>query len=228
MSVPTVASLLSRPTRISISALVALLSVMLLAPATGLPASDSVVEIPLLAMIGANDRGVFEVMIIQWDRKPEPDPIALEWRKTRIKFLPAYIQALNTAIQYAKERTPSVRHTGTLWVHGVAYGPTSTDGPSAGAAMAVGFIAAFKGDTIRRGIALTGTIEADGRIGSVGAIPDKVRAAAREGCRTILIPQGQFSDPRWHLADLGLELNVTIKEVGTIEAAYELMTGRSL
>lgn len=228
MLMPTVASLLSRPTCIRISARVALLSALLWAPVAGSPASDSVVEVPLLATIGANDRGVFEVMIIQWDRKSEPDPIALEWGKTRIKFLPTYVQALSRAVQYAKERTPSVRHTGTLWVHGVAYGPTSTDGPSAGAAMAVGFIAVFKGDTIRRGIALTGTIETDGRIGPVGAIPDKVRAAAREGCRTILIPHGQLSDPRWRLAGLGLELNVTIKEVGTIEAAYELMTGRSL
>ncbi len=228
MPVQRVASLLSRPTHISLSVLVALLSVMLLAPVSGFPVSDNVVEVPLLAMLGANDRGVFEVMVIQWDRKPEPDPVTLKWGMTRIKFLPTYVQALNRAIQYAKERTPSVRHTGTLWIHGVAYGPTSTDGPSAGAAMAVGFIAVFRGDKIQRGIALTGTIEPDGRIGPVGAIPDKVRAAVREGCRTILIPQGQLSDPRWRLAGLGMELNVTIREVATVEAAYELMTGQSL
>lgn len=228
MASPTIIHPPSRARHVGLSALGALLGGMLLVPVVALSTPDSVVEVPLLAMIGTNDRGVFEVMVLQWDRKPDPDPIALKWGTTRIRFLPTYVQALNRAIQYAKERTPSVQHTGTLWIHGVAYAPTSTDGPSAGAAMAVGFIAVFKGDTIQRGIALTGTIEADGRIGPVGAIPDKVRAAAREGCRTILIPQGQLSDPRWRLTGLGMELNVTIKEVGTIDAAYELMTGHSL
>jgi predicted S18 family serine protease len=59
-------------------------------------------------------------------------------------------------------------------------------------------------------------------------IPDKIRAAVREGYRTVLIPVGQLNDPRWRLGELGLELNVTLKEVATVEEAYELMTGRRL
>jgi predicted S18 family serine protease len=94
--------------------------------------------------------------------------------------------------------------------------------------MAVGFAALLKGDHVQRGIALTGTIDKDGRIGSVGGIPDKVRAAAREGYRTVLIPEGQLADPRWNLTRLGWELNVEIREVGTIEQAYQLMTGNAL
>jgi predicted S18 family serine protease len=64
----------------------------------------------------------------------------------------------------------------------------------------------------------------------VGAIPEKIRAAAREGYRTILIPQGQlngqFSDPGWNLTGLAMELGLTVKEVATMHEAYELMTGR--
>ena len=62
------------------------------------------------------------------------------------------------------------------------------------------------------------------------ALSFRVRAAAREGYRTILIPQGQlngqYSDPRWNLTGLAMELGLTIKEVATIHEAYELMTGR--
>ena len=73
----------------------------------------------------------------------------------------------------------------------------------------------------------TGTLKADGNVGPVGSIPDKIRAASREGYRTILIPAGQLSSPEWNLVRLGMELNVDLKEVSTIEEAYRLMTGRA-
>jgi predicted S18 family serine protease len=130
------------------------------------------------------------------------------------------------AFRYAMEHTPSIQHSGTVTAVGHAYMSTGSDGPSAGAAMAVGFLALFKGDPLHRGIALTGTLHPDGNVGPVGSIPDKVRAAAREGYRTILIPAGQLHDPEWNLDRLGMELNVDLKEVGTIEEAYQLMTGR--
>ncbi|HEV8540326.1 MAG TPA: S16 family serine protease [Nitrospiraceae bacterium] len=189
---------------------------------------ENVVEVPVLGAIQANDRGVFEVMLMRWDTQPAPDPITMKWGSSRVNFVGAYLKALRTAFTYAVERTPSIRHTGTLTIHGVAYVPTSSDGPSAGAVMTVGFIAVLKGEPIRRGIAMTGTIESNGRVGPVGGIPDKIRAAAREGYHTVLIPQGQLYDTRWNLSSLALELNVTVKEVGSIDEAYELMTGRRL
>jgi PDZ domain-containing protein len=191
-------------------------------------ARENVVEVPILGAIQANDRGVFEVMIMRWDNQPDPDPIALQIGGSRVTFVGTYVKALKAAFTYALGRTPSVRHTGTLTLHGLAYMPTSSDGPSAGAAMTVGFIAVLKGESIQRGVAITGTIESNGRIGPVGGIADKVRAAAREGYRTVLIPQGQLSDPRWNLSSLALDLNMTVKEVGSIDEAYELMTGRRL
>jgi hypothetical protein len=203
-------------------ALVATLAVPVSAPA------ESVVEVPLLAAFQANTRGVFELMLIWWDQKPEPDPIELRMSNQIVRYRQVHVDAMADAFAYALERTPGVRHSGTVIVKGFTYRPTSSDGPSAGAVMAVGFIAALKGDRIQRGVALTGTIEPGGHVGPVGAIPDKVRAAAREGCKTILIPSGQLYDPRWNLAGLALELNVTVKEVSTVDDAYEVMTGRRI
>jgi predicted S18 family serine protease len=94
--------------------------------------------------------------------------------------------------------------------------------------MAVGFIALFKGDRIQRGIAITGTLEADGRIGFVGGIPDKIRAAKREGCHTVLIPRGQVHDPLWNLNELAFQLNIDVKEVETVDDAYRIMTGNPI
>jgi predicted ATP-dependent protease len=209
--------------RSSATALICL-TLFIAAPA----AADNVVELPVLVAIGTNDRGAFEVMLMQWEQKPTPDPISIKWANARITFLGTYVQAVKQALRYAVERTSGMTHTGTIWIKGASYAPTSTDGPSAGAVMTVGFLAVLRGESIQRGVALTGTIDPDGRIGPVGAIPDKIRAAAREGYRTVLIPQGQFNDPRWNLNNLAMSLNVNVKEVGTIDEAYELMTGRRL
>jgi hypothetical protein len=35
-------------------------------------------------------------------------------------------------------------------------------------------------------------------------------------------------DARWNLNELGLQLNVTVKEVDTIDEAYQLMTGQRI
>ena len=94
--------------------------------------------------------------------------------------------------------------------------------------MTIGLLAVLRGDSLIRGTALTGTLEPDGRIGPVGGLADKVRAAAREHYRMVLVPQGQLNDPRWDLIGLGMQLNMVIKEVGAIDEAYELMTGRRL
>ncbi|HSF68209.1 MAG TPA: S16 family serine protease [Nitrospiraceae bacterium] len=190
--------------------------------------TDTIVELPVLAAVHQNNLGVFEVLMMWWDKKPEPNPIQLQWLLAGVRLGNTHLGAMSQALAYAVERTPSIQHSGTVSVQGVAYRPTGTDGPSAGAAMAVGFIALFKGDRIQRGIALTGTIEPEGQIGPVGGIPDKIRAAAREGYRTILVPRGQIHDARWNLNELGFQLNVTVKEVDTIDEAYLLMTGQRI
>ena len=190
--------------------------------------ADNFVELPVLAAIHQNNLGVFEVLMMWWDKKPEPSPIQLQWLLAGVRLGNTYLGAMSKAFAYAVERTPSIQHSGTVSVQGVAYRPTGSDGPSAGAAMAVGFIALLKGDHIQRGIALTGTIEPEGQIGPVRGIPDKIRAAAREGYRTVLVPRGQIHDARWNLNELGFQLNVTVKEVDTIDEAYQLMTGQRI
>jgi uncharacterized protein len=132
------------------------------------------------------------------------------------------------AFDYAVTRTADVSHTGTVSVQGITYRPSGSDGPSAGAAMAVGFIAMFKGDRIHRGTALTGTLEPGGLIGWVGGIPDKIRAAKREGYHTVLVPRGQLYSAQWNLIELGYQLSIAVREVDTVDDAYRIMTGKSL
>ena len=186
------------------------------------------VELPVLAAIGQNNLGVFEVMLMGWDRKPDPNPVQLQVILAGVRYGKTHVGSMAQAFEYAVERTPGIPHTGTVSVQGVTYRPTGSDGPSAGAVMAVGFIATFRGDRIQRGMALTGTLEPGGRIGWVGSIADKVRAAKREGYHTVLVPRGQLHAAQWNLVELGFQLNIAVKEVDSIDDAYLLMTGKTL
>ncbi|HKT34568.1 MAG TPA: S16 family serine protease [Nitrospira sp.] len=197
--------------------------------AAGLPGyASEYLELPVLAAIGQNNLGVFEVMLMGWDKKPDPNPVQLQVILAGVRYGNTHLGSMAQAFQYAVERTPGIPHTGTVSVQGVTYRPTGSDGPSAGAAMTVGFIATFRGDRIQRGVALTGTLEPGGRVGWVGSIADKVRAAKREGYHTVLVPRGQLHTAQWNLVELGFQLNIAVKEVDTIDDAYLVMTGTSL
>ncbi len=108
------------------------------------------------------------------------------------------------------------------------------DGPSAGAYMTAGVLAALRGDTMREDVAMTGTINPDGTIGPVGGIPHKIQGAAKQGAKLVLVPAGQrydFDSNKDKLVDVvevGKKLGVEVREVSTIFEAYELLTGKPL
>ena len=98
------------------------------------------IELPVLAAIGQNNLGVFELMLMGWDRKADPNPIQLQMTLGGVLYGKTHLGSMAQAFDYAIERTPGILHTGTVSVRGVTYRPAGSDGPSAGAAMAVGFI----------------------------------------------------------------------------------------
>jgi predicted S18 family serine protease len=85
-----------------------------------------------------------------------------------------------------------VLEEGTVTMVGTTFLPVRQDGRSAGAAFAVELIAMFKGTYLRGDVCLTGTLESTGRIGKVGAIPQKMKAAWAGGCHLILVPRYQM------------------------------------
>ena len=108
------------------------------------------------------------------------------------------------------------------------------DGPSAGAYMTAGVLAALRGDPMRKDVAMTGTINPDGTIGPVGGIPHKIEGAAKHGAKLILVPAGQRYDMDTNknelvdVVEVGKKLGVEVREVSTIFEAYELLTGTPL
>ena len=64
----------------------AMISLLIAILLCGIPVStsaDTLIELPVLAAIRQNNLGVFEILMIWWDKKPEPDPVQLQWSRRR-------------------------------------------------------------------------------------------------------------------------------------------------
>ncbi|HNE32277.1 MAG TPA: hypothetical protein PK589_14365 [Nitrospira sp.] len=171
----------------------------------------------------------FPTFVMKWDEGAQPDPLALRWGRSQVPVRGTGMTSLQHAFQFAVTRLDaSIRPTGTLSLYATFTGPLSEEGSTAEAALAIGFIALLKGDQLRRDITITGTLEGDGRIGQVDQVAEKTTAAARAGYHVLLVPRGQFYAPRVNRVSLTPESNVLVREVETIEEAYEIMTGKKL
>ncbi len=105
------------------------------------------------------------------------------------------------------------------------------DGPSAGALMTAGIIAAMQHVPVRRDVTMTGTINPDGTIGPVGGIAYKMQAAASAGFRVFGYPRGSRFDTDLangraiDLQELADQLGITAVEIADIEDAFFHLTG---
>ncbi|MET7637660.1 S16 family serine protease [Streptomyces sp. NPDC005438] len=103
-------------------------------------------------------------------------------------------------------------------------------GPSAGLLFTLGIIDKVEGDgkggdlTGGRVIAGTGTIEAGGKVGPVGGVPLKTRAARRDGATVFLVPEEECQDARTGLPS-GLRLIPVSTLKGTLKALAALRDG---
>lgn len=108
------------------------------------------------------------------------------------------------------------------------------DGPSAGAILTIGVLAALNNQPLDSKTTMTGTISPDGSIGPVGLIPLKLKAAADAGYTRTLIPAvltsvpdpetGELLDTQAYAEQLGVEVTF----VQSLAEAYLAFTGENL
>lgn len=103
-------------------------------------------------------------------------------------------------------------------------------GPSAGLMFALGIIDKLAGDgsggdlTGGRSIAGTGTISPDGKVGAVGGVSLKTRAADRDGSTVFLVPKAECADAQAELPD-GMRLIPVTTLKGAVESLRSLEKG---
>ncbi len=96
---------------------------------------------------------------------------------------------------------PEVFHKHDVHLH-LPEGAIPKDGPSAGVAMAISMLSAFKNHAANSGIALTGEVTLRGRVLAVGGVKEKILAAHRAGLRRVILPRENEKD----LADIPEEV----------------------
>jgi PDZ domain-containing protein len=98
----------------------------------------------------------------------------------------AFIDSQKKSLAAAATVLPS----GTLETHKVTFGLTDVGGPSGGLAFTLGIIDKLSEGSITGGkrIAVTGTIEADGSVGPIGGIQQKIYSATKATDQFMVIP----------------------------------------
>ena len=118
-------------------------------------------------------------------------------------------------------------------VYGANYTITGPiDGPSAGAILTIGTLAALHGDDLDPKVTMTGTISPDGTVGVVGLVLYKIDAASEAGFETVMIPYGtqrQYDKSgEVDAVEYGKQRGVDVIVVKDIVEAYRVFTGRTL
>ena len=187
------------------------------------------VTVPISVALTTDQQVGFPTFVMKWDEASQPTSLALRWGRSQVPVRGAGMGSIQRAFNFAVERlAPSICPSGVLSLYATFVGPLSTEGSAAEAALAIGFLALLKGDPLSKEITITGTLDRDGTIGQVTQVAEKTTAAARGGYRILLVPRGQFYAPRINRVALSLESKVLVREVDTIDEAYEIMTGRKL
>ncbi len=131
-------------------------------------------------------------------------------------------------------------------IYSVRANATVIEGGSAGAALAVATIAAIENTPLKQDVIMTGTINADGTIGSVGEVLAKAKAAKDVGATTFLTPPNQGTEKTYEkkktcekigstelctvetipkIVSIGDEVGIPIIEVKDVEEALGYFTG---
>jgi uncharacterized protein len=116
------------------------------------------------------------------------------------------------------------------------FSATSTgeiEGPSASGLIAAGFLATMTGAAIDPTATVAGAVNADGTIGPVAGLADKVKAALAAGTKKLGYPSGMRvvhvdAKTTVDIVELAKASGAVAVEVGDVYEAYKLITGKTL
>ncbi|HNV01511.1 MAG TPA: hypothetical protein PKK60_03730 [archaeon] len=118
----------------------------------------------------------------------------------------------NIALQVAEKKS-EISRSNLNYIFDIKANASEVDGPSAGAAMTLLAYSLLSERPLSNEVGITGTIRSDGSIGSVGGVGYKAKAAAENGIKLLMIPQGT--------ANAQVKINNEIKTVNLLSYGPE-------
>lgn len=189
--------------------------------------SRRITTVPALGVLANGQTGTVHYIVLQLDRDPRREGPIVQFNEINLGGGSIVGEDWKEGVKQAvAAATKAVGEDGQEWVITIknrSYNAL-TEGASASSAVAVGLVAAWRGDDVKSDVALSGKIMPDGQIEAVGALPVKVEAAARAQFKIVLVPRGQLYTADWDLLQLAAGWNMKVVEVATLEEAYQLMT----
>lgn len=183
-------------------------------------------SIPVLGMTLDKTKqpaGIVTYVMIHFHQRSDHDGLRVHFRKVPGRFGPIARKAVATAIDRVA-RSANLQDDSWTVVLTFPYSGLTLYGDSLSAMVALSVLALAKNEAIVYGRTLTGRITEDGHIGKVAGIPYKIFAAYSERLDRVLIPDEQHpTDGEWRTPFL-----MHVSHVGTLEEAYQGLTGRSL
>ncbi|MGQ0809615.1 MAG: S16 family serine protease [Nitrospiraceae bacterium] len=204
-------------------------TVLLVAPVEATSTQDRPGHEQRIRILGtslAYDRtpiGVVADIVIALERRNDHKGLMVSFESTPGHFSPltqaAALAAIITTAEAAKMNTDSWSVTLS-----VPYPGITIYGVSLSAMVGLSAVALARGDVIPLDRVITGTVTADGHIGTVGGIPLKLQAAFHEQLHRVLIPEElDIADEDWRTPFL-----MQVSPVATVSVAYQALTGQPM
>ena len=149
-----------------------------------------------------------------------------EEAKSKTEMVDSQLNAKVSALNFLKSRYPNLK-TSAIEPSDISISLVKTVGPSGGLAFAVGIVELLTPENILRGrsIAVTGTIGADGDVGGIGGVAQKILAAEKAGATLILVPSSNCKDLAPGVATI--PANIKVAAVSTLKEALIALNSAS-
>ena len=113
----------------------------------------------------------------------------------KTQMVDSQLSAKVAALSYLQNNYPNL-NAGAIQPSDISISLAKTGGPSGGLAFALGIVELLTPENILRGrsVASTGTIDAEGNVGGIGGVAEKILAAEKAGATLILVPTSNCQD----------------------------------